>query len=111
MAEEDLTPDEARAWLRQETDILNRAHQLRIKDATVLVEAYAQGKISFEDFAEQHGEYMDTWGETLHCIDLKKCVTDEEILVELRKKRGSGLRSDGAVGRVDSSRSRTDRIR
>ena len=102
MANDELTPEETRAWLRQEIDILNRAHELRIKDATSIVEAYEQGKMSLEDFAQLHGEYMDRWGETLHMIDTTRHTTDAEILAELKRQRNPESKSVGAGGRFGS---------
>lgn len=58
-----LSVEDMRDWLDQEIKDLNKAKDLRIKEATAFVEAYANGKLTAEEASRRLMNYEDRWGD------------------------------------------------
>ena len=78
-----------RSWLRQELKDLSKAYELRLKEATELVTAYALGELTPEEADERNWRYHQRWGEALPGVSSTEAVTDEQILAAIDKARGS----------------------
>lgn len=84
-------PPGMQRWLEREISDIRKAAELRIKEATEFVDAYARGELSVNDAAHCSYEYENRWGEVLpggfHCQGL----SDQQILAtidETRVKQG-----------------------
>jgi hypothetical protein len=76
-----LRPDEMAEWLDLEIDGVTKATELRIKDATDFVTAYALGKLTPEQANERHDTYMRRWGEEpIPGVATDPSMSNEEIL-------------------------------
>jgi hypothetical protein len=61
---ETYSPQDLRDWLRQEIRDLTKATELRLKDATDFVTAYAVGEIDAEEAARRLNRYQSRWGDS-----------------------------------------------
>ena len=87
-ASDDLTPDQMRNWLRQEIADLSKAMELRIRDATDFVTAYAVGEITAKEAAARLDGYLDRWGDdTIPGVKVTDRMTNEEIIQRSDKAR------------------------
>src|ERR1039458_5694219 len=85
------SPGEMQGWLEREIADAAKAMELRIKEASRLVGAYARGEISADEAAQRGYEYSCRWGEALPGVPRSHGMTDEEILAridETRAKQG-----------------------
>lgn len=87
--EDVLTPQEMRAWLKDEVRDAAKAFELRVKDATELVTSYALGEISPERMNERLLAYDLRWGEAL--FGASADVSDLEILNRIDAARKEAL--------------------
>jgi hypothetical protein len=53
-------------WLLQEKRDIEKARELRLKEATALVEAYAKGEITAQEADDRLSKYEKRWGDILH---------------------------------------------
>lgn len=60
-----LSVKDMQDWLSQELRDLDKARELRIKEATGFVEAYARGELTSREASERLTLYEDRWGEAL----------------------------------------------
>lgn len=74
-------------WLEREIADSAKAMELRIKDASRFLSAYARGEISKDDAAERHDEYSCRWGEALPGVARSHGLTDEQILNRIDETR------------------------
>jgi hypothetical protein len=74
-------------WLASEIADVRRAAELRIKEATGFVTAYAKGEISAAEAAERCYEYECRWGEALPGVWRSQGVPDEVILQKIDEAR------------------------
>jgi len=98
MAESDediLTPVELRQWLQREVRDVMKASELRIKDATDFVTAYATGELTPEVAMERLNQYDNRWRESIMGVTIEEGMTNEEIL-RLRDKAASKPETDWA---------------
>jgi hypothetical protein len=84
---ETLSPQEMQGWLREEIRDSAKAHELRVKEATEFVTAYASGKISAEEAADRLHQYDKRWGEALYGATASPGVSDEAIVRAIDKAR------------------------
>ena|ERR1700685_1455946 len=79
-----LTPEDMVGWLQQEIRDLSKATELRIKDATDFVTAYALGKITEEEIRQRRMAYLYRWGEEpVPGVDVQEGMTNEEVIKRL----------------------------
>lgn len=74
-------------WLEREVADIQRASELRIKDAKNFVDAYARGEISSDEAAQRSSEYADRWGDAIPGVMSSRGLSDEEILTRLNEAR------------------------
>jgi hypothetical protein len=79
------SPKALREWLAQEVRDVARASELRLRDATDLVTAYALGKLTPEQADERWWRYQDRWGEALPGVFASETKTDEQIIETIDK--------------------------
>jgi len=88
-----LTPDEMRDWLLQEVRDLTKAVDLRMRDATEFVTAYAVGKITQAEAMDRMSRYELRWGDSpIPGVTTNSKMADEEILRLIDEKWASRLR-------------------
>ena len=75
-----LTPQDMRDWLQQELRDLTKALELRVKDATDFVTAYAVGEITAEAAMSRLDEYQSRWFEPIPGVKSDNGMPDTEIL-------------------------------
>jgi hypothetical protein len=87
MAEPDdntWTPEDMRQWLQQEIRDLTKATELRVKDATDFVTAYALGKITPEEAEDRLSRYQSRWGDSpIPGVATEENTPNDEILRRL----------------------------
>jgi hypothetical protein len=81
------SPKEMQGWLEREIADAAKAMELRLKDASRLVSAYAGGDISPEEAAKRGNEYSTRWGEALPGVGRSQGMTDQEILAQIDETR------------------------
>ena len=70
-------------WLGQEIRDLDKLRELRVREATAIVDAYAQGKLTPEEASDRMTSYEDRWGDALLGAHTGPNVTDEAILARI----------------------------
>jgi hypothetical protein len=103
------SPKGMSSWLEREITDIQKAAELRIKDATRFVNAYARGEIS-KDEAEEHSyAYSQRWGDVLPGVMRTGGLKDEEILKTLDEVRIKQGLLDGpvAIGHKGGTRGRS----
>jgi hypothetical protein len=86
-----LSPEEMQGWLKEEIRDSSKAHELRIKEATDFVSAYASGTISAEEAAERLLRYDRRWGEALYGATASPGLSDKAILSAIDRARETAL--------------------
>jgi hypothetical protein len=81
-----LSPQDMQQWLQREISDCTKALELRIKEATAYVSAYAGGQITTEEADERHWRYLQRWGEPLPARGPK--TTDEQIIAAIDEFEG-----------------------
>jgi hypothetical protein len=76
-----------RGWLKREIADIDRAKELRVKEASGLVEAYALGEISQDELQQRMYEYSCRWGEPLPGVPRSEGLSDEQILARINQTR------------------------
>jgi hypothetical protein len=91
---ETLTPREMSDWLSQELADVNKARDLRVKQATELVEGYHRGELSPEQATQALLAYDLRWGDALFGVHASSGMSDSEILkaIDERHDRTSHVR-------------------
>jgi hypothetical protein len=84
-----LTAPEMQGWLKEEIRDIEKARELRIKEATDFVDAYASGKLSQAEAMERLFKYDRRWGEALFGTSAAEGMTDEAILLAIDRTRES----------------------
>ncbi len=75
-----LTTVEMRQWLQREVREVLKATELRVKDATEIVTAYAVGDLTPQAAMERFDQYNKRWNEPIPGIVTSEGMTDDEIL-------------------------------
>jgi hypothetical protein len=75
-----LTAEEMQGWLREELRDSAKALELRTKEATEFVTAYAEGKLTSDQAMDRLVKYDRRWGEALPGTSAFPQFSDEEIL-------------------------------
>jgi hypothetical protein len=98
------TPKELQAWLENEIECANKATELRIKDASRLVNAYARGELNAAEAARLGHDYEQRWGEALPGVWTPQGMTDQQILATVDEARTPNYVDRITQGRVSPSR-------
>lgn len=75
-----MSVKDMQGWLQEEIRDSAKAHELRVKDATEFVRAYAEGKLSPEQAMERMARHDARWGEALYGTSAIPGLSDEAIL-------------------------------
>jgi hypothetical protein len=90
-----LTPEDMVGWLQQEIRDLSKEMELRIKDATDFVTAYALGKITEEEMHHRQMAYLCRWGDSpVPGVMVQEGMTNEEITNRLDAALPKTVRED-----------------
>jgi hypothetical protein len=92
-----LSVRDMQEWLKDEVRDSAKAHELRVKDATELVTAYAEGKLTTEQAMERMVQFDHRWGEALFGSAARPGIPNETILQEI-----DAAREDVATRRIAS---------
>lgn len=82
-----MSVSDMRQWFEQEQRDVDKARELRIKEATGFVEEYARGDITPQAAMKRLMAYEDRWGEALGAASALPHLSDEEILAKMDKAR------------------------
>ena len=80
-------PKGMQGWLESEIADIQKAAELRIREATRFVNDYSRGEISKEGAEERHYGYSQRWGDVIPGVERTQGLTDEEILARLDEAR------------------------
>ena len=80
-------PKEMQGWLEREIADIQKASELRIREATRFVNEYARGEISKEQAEKRSYEYSQRWGDVIPGVMRTQGLTDDEILQGLNEAR------------------------
>jgi hypothetical protein len=78
-----LSVKEMQGWLNQEIRDSLKACELRVKEASALVTAYAMGELTPQMANERLRMYEDRWGEALSGTTATSHMTDEAITAKI----------------------------
>ena len=95
-------PKGLQKWLHDEIAEVMKASELRIKEATGFVNAYALGEITREQAEQKCYEYSERWGEALNGVWSIRGQSDEQILDKIKatqEERRERTRTEFAKGR------------
>lgn len=95
------SPKEMQGWLEREITDVMKAMELRIREATRFVGAYARSEITSEEAAKLGYEYQCRWGDPLPGVHRSRGASDEQILDRIsgtRAKQGLAERYSGNRG-------------
>ena len=106
--DDNLTPEEMRQWLEGELRDLTKALELRVRDATDFVTAYAVGKLTPKKANERFILYSSRWGEAINGMTVSPDMSDDEIVRRLDRMNRLD-RDVGPVGRWQRSPSKPSR--
>jgi hypothetical protein len=84
-------PKGMQGWLEREIADITRAAELRIKDASRFVNAYARGEITSEEAAKRGYEYSNRWGDALPGVPRSQGLSDQDILQTIDEARKPGF--------------------
>jgi hypothetical protein len=89
---ENPTPREMREWLAQEVRDVIKGMELRIKDATDFVTAYAVGEIDAKELERRQRIYTNRWGDAIPGVFTSEGMSNEEILRKRDNEHKEDLR-------------------
>jgi hypothetical protein len=84
--EYDFTPNEMLLWLRDETNLVTKGAELRLRDATDFATKYATGKMTAEEAHQRWGAYTARWPDAIPGVEDSRGKTDNEILQEVDER-------------------------
>ena len=82
-----LTQHEMLDWLRQEVGKVMKEADMRTREATELVAAYASGEITAREANKRLDDYGMRWGDALKGIDLEANMTDADVHKAMHKEK------------------------
>ncbi len=80
-------PKGLQRWLEREITDIQKAAELRIRDAANFVNEYARGEISKDDAERRSFEYAQRWGDAIPGVMSTTGLSDGEILARLNETR------------------------
>jgi hypothetical protein len=87
-----LSVGDMQEWLKDQIRDSAKAHELRIKDATGFVTAYAQGKLTPQEALDRLVQYDRRWGEALLGTTVREGATDSDVLAEIDRARDESFK-------------------
>ena len=102
-----LSPKDMRNWLGREIKDATKALELRVREVTDFVTAYAQGELTPEEADERHSRYYHRWGESLPGVAASETLTDGEILAAIDRSAEATVgvyRTPNEIHRANLSR-------
>lgn len=84
-----LSVSDAREWLAQEIRDLDKARELRVKEATGIVDAFERGELKAKEAYQRMNAYEDRWGEALPGTSALPNMSDDEILARINHANAS----------------------
>jgi hypothetical protein len=107
-SDDTLSAEDMQKWLEREVAGVTKATELRLKDATDFVVAYALGKITAEQAMDRLMRYESRWGDSpLPDVPAIDGMTDDQILGRLDSDLPPGLRERLLKIKDSSARGRT----
>ena len=82
-----LSATDMQNWLQHEISDVQKAADLRIKDATKLVRQYVAGEISPQEVEDLIYAYSERWGDALPGVLSSRGMSDEAILQTIDQSR------------------------
>jgi hypothetical protein len=93
--------EDLKFWLSQELKDIEKARELRIKEATGIVDSVLRGELTPDEGFSRTNEYENRWGEALPGARAKPGVTDDEIIARIdRANSDDDARTDAIQRRV-----------
>jgi hypothetical protein len=87
--EDTVSVKEMRSALEEETRAVMKAADLRIRELTQIVHAYASGELAPTDATGQFMKHLDKWGDPIPgVVRVIQYATDEEIMADMNKAFG-----------------------
>lgn len=80
-------PKGMQGWLEREIADIQKAAELRIREATRFVNEYGRGEISRDEAAARNYEYSQRWGDPMSGSMRTQGLSDDEILRRLDETR------------------------
>jgi hypothetical protein len=85
--EDPLTPADMLHWLKDEASLVAKAAEMRIREATDLVTAYATGEITAAEANKRFYGYSRRWGDAIYGVSSTEGKTDKQIRKEMDEAR------------------------
>lgn len=82
-----LTPAQMHGWLKEEIRDAAKAFELRVKEATAFVTAYALGELSPAEARQHMVAYDQRWGEALFGASANQGTNDDAIIAAIDRAR------------------------
>ncbi len=79
--------EDLQQWLTQELRDLEKARELRIKEATGIVDSVVKGKLTPSEGFHLTNEYEDRWGEAIPGACALPNLTDEQLIARIDQAR------------------------
>lgn len=94
------SPKGMQGWLEREIGDIQKAAELRIREATRFVNEYARGEITQREAEQRSTAYADRWGEVIPGVTRTQGLSDEEIITRLDAARANeGFVDRNVLGR------------
>lgn len=100
-----LSPTDMLVWLRDEAANVAKAAEMRVREATELVTAYAVGEISPKEANKRFHAYDHRWRDAISGVSSTQGKTDKEIRKEMDEAR-DGTWEKRVLGPVRRQRER-----
>ncbi len=84
-----LSVKDMREWLLGEINDSMKACELRVREATAFVTAYAMGELTAEEANKRFEAYEERWGEALFGVDSRGRGTDQAIVGSIDQARAT----------------------
>jgi hypothetical protein len=109
---EHFSVPDMRAWLKEELRNVHKECELRTREATEFVTAYAAGELTPAEAHKRFEQYDERWGDPLAGVYASSFRTDEEVLKAIDRNNagqfegpGWSVREQGRKGSKGQGRS------
>ena len=82
---QESTVKDLQLWLSQELRDIEKARELRIKEATGIVDSVVKGDLTPDEGLDLTNEYEDRWGEALPGALALPGLADEDIIARINQ--------------------------
>jgi hypothetical protein len=83
-----ISSEDMELWLKQETADCNKARDLRLKEASEIVQAYSTGLLGAQEANEKYWQYINRWGEALPGTHVDGTERNEQIVASIDRAQG-----------------------